>query len=153
MLYAEDVHRHEDEGSIRMRIRKTNTSATENHQHKIVLLTTSFQERGRRLFFARARLYPDRIELSGWQPGHTYQEQILLARIARIDWPDAAAPDADIVLHLQDDTRRVLRLKKISAWRRLLESRLRWRNAAPLRANRPAPLPMKDLVTYTSGLG
>ena len=35
-----------------------------NHPHSVVLLTSRFQYPDRRLFFTRARLFFDRIELS-----------------------------------------------------------------------------------------
>jgi hypothetical protein len=95
------------------------------YPHKIVLLTTGFRYQDRRLFFARARLFFDRVELSGWQPGERHLSVIPLDAVRRVDWLPAQA-GANVVLHLEDGTSLPLFLEEASLWQHLLEHRLRW---------------------------
>lgn len=126
------------------------------YQHKIVLLTTSFQYPARRLLFARARLYLDRIELTGWHYGEKYRSQILFDELEQIDWNLEAASGANVTFHMSNGTTYALRLQQVQVWKTTLEERLRWSTPglfrlSPNRVTRD--LPLKELVQYSSRLG
>lgn len=122
------------------------------HHHRIVLLTTGFRIPGRRLLFTRARLYPDRIELTGWRPGESYEAVILLDRVQSIEWR-AGTDGSNVVFYQDGEAPLALRLPSQQLWRDMLEERLHW---SP-RDRQPAPsrfhnMPMDELVAYMSGM-
>ncbi len=126
------------------------------HPHRVQLLSSRFKVHGRRLFFTRARLFLDRIELSGWHLGKRYVEYIPLDRLDDIEW-DAEASDA--AFHLNEGKTIRVRLPHMDRWKHSLEQRLTW--SAPGRfpiasrftttAYRELPLP--ELITFTTSMG
>ncbi|GIV58342.1 MAG: hypothetical protein D6746_09760 [Bacteroidetes bacterium] len=126
------------------------------YPHKIVLLTTGFQLPSRRLLFGRARLYLDRIELTGWQVGERYHDVIPLGDIMRIDWNLEARREANVVFHRAEGPPTALILHQVGLWKHTLEERLRWGSPGRFRlAQTPPPpdMPLGDLITFASGMG
>ena len=126
------------------------------YTHKIVLLTSSFQYPLRRLLFARARLFLDRIELTGWHFGDKYQEQIPLDQISWIEWKLDAVHGPNVIFHLEDDTQFPLILKQAYLWKHTLEERLQWNAPAHFRLSSAVTkpeLPLKDIIAFSSGMG
>ncbi len=129
---------------------------TIHHRHKIVLLTSSFQYPARRLLFARARLFLDRIELTGWHFGEKYQSQIPFEDLEQIEWKVGETAGPNALFHMADGTTYALHLNQVKLWKHTLEERLRWSKPglfrlSPSQATRDMPL--HELVNYTSGLG
>jgi hypothetical protein len=126
------------------------------YPHKIVLLTTGFQEPARRLLFARARLYFDRIELTGWHLGERYLMVIALEDLTQIAWNlNAPTGKANVMFHQADGTTIALALREARLWQHTLEQMRRW-GAAPatLPAARPLPdVPLHELVHYATRMG
>ena len=123
------------------------------HQHRIVLLTTSFRHPARRLLFTRARLFPDRIELSGWYPGASYEQVLFLDRIQRIEWHTDEKASPNVHFHMDDGAALSLDLQAPDKWQHTLMRRLGWtprRERAPLA--RLGNMGMEDLIAYTSGM-
>ncbi len=129
---------------------------TFQHPHRVELLSSSFQYPDRRLFFTRARLFLDRIELSGWQFGKKHERRILLDELQKIEW-DGGASQA--VFHLSEEESVRLRLPQLDSWKHSLEQRLSWsapgrfRIAAPASHTARRDLPLQDLVTLASAMG
>lgn len=120
------------------------------YQHKVVLVESGFQSPHRRLFFSRARLYFDRIELTGWHLRERYEEVIPLDAVEEMEWQEDA-PDGTVALRLADGRTVVLQLSKAGPWRRSLEVRLSWQyDRRPVPFDRAPTL--KDLVAYTTGM-
>ena len=98
--------------------------------HRLVLLNTHFRTPNQRLLFAQARLYFDRIELTGWQLRERFEETIPLYGVAHIDWNPNASVEADafpnVVFHFTDGSTRPLVLDQVASWRHTLENRLSW---------------------------
>lgn len=107
------------------------------HPHRIVLLSSSFHFPERRLFFARARLFLDRIELSGWHFGKREVITIPLDQLDQIDWN---AQDA--VFHLRGGSTVRITLPQSKSWQHTLEQRLSW--------SAPGRFPMAATVTTTA---
>jgi hypothetical protein len=121
-----------------------------SYQQKIVLLDTGFRYPDRPLLFARARLYLDRIELSGWDIGSRYHVDVPLEHIRHVEWRSLATDEPNVVLHLDGRSSVVLIVRKAHLWRHMLEERLRWipRGARAGAAHVPLDLPLKELVSY-----
>ncbi len=127
------------------------------HPHSVVLLTSRFQYPGRRLFFTRARLFFDRIELSGWNLGKKHTHAIPLDAVDKIDWK-SDTPDA--VVHLTEGEPVALRLSQVDRWKQSLDQRLHWNatNYLPTTATKTPSttrpdLPLHELITFASSMG
>lgn len=126
------------------------------HRHPIVLHASRFRFAEQRLFFSRARLFPDRIELSGWLPGKRLTDCIRLDELKSIEW-DAETSVATFHRHEAAPVR--LRLPDLPRWRQSLEQRLTW--SAPGRfpvaaRTTAAPSPewsLHDLVAFSTSMG
>ncbi len=66
---------------------------------------------GRRLWYARARLLADRVELSGWGPGGRYRRHVPLAEVEAAEWW-ATEGGPNFALHLHAGDALTLRLKR-----------------------------------------
>ena len=128
---------------------------TQHHPHPIQLLSSRFQYADRRLFFSRARLFPDRLELSGWHVGRRHEMHIALTELDHVEW-DADASAA--TLHLREGETLRLHLPELVRWRQALEQRLSW--SAPDRrpvtrtfTSSAADWSLHDLVAYTTSMG
>lgn len=125
------------------------------YRDQLVLLSTGFRLPGERLFFRRARLFTDHIELSGWYPRHSYQRSISLTDVKRVEWPprDAAGPN-HVRLHLSGAESLVLEFEDADRWRRMLEANLSRRAGATARpAAWAAPeLSLRDLAAFASSI-
>lgn len=129
---------------------------TYSHPHQVVLLSSRFSNPEHKLFFTRARLYLDRIELSGWHLGKKYEARILLQDLDAIDWQlDASSA----VFHLREGQAIRVLLPDLERWKQSVEQRLWW--SAPGRfpmasTSHTAPsqdLSLRDLVTFTTSMG
>lgn len=98
--------------------------------YHLVLLNTRFGVPERRLLFPSARLFFDRIELTGWHLHERYEEVLPLATVTEIDWePERSTTgvEANVVFHLEDGRTLPLQLDQRASWRHTLENRLSWR--------------------------
>jgi hypothetical protein len=126
------------------------------HPHQVVLLSSRFINPEHKLFFTRARLYLDRIELSGWLLGKKYEVQIPLQDLDSIDWQ---TDTSSAVFHLREGQIIRLKLPDLERWKQSVEQRLWW--SAPGRfpmtsTSHTAPnqdLSLRDLVTFTTSMG
>ena len=130
---------------------------THSYPHTIVLLSSSFKKPNRRLFFTRARLFFDRIELTGWAFGKKYSTHIFLNEIDKIEW-DAEASGA--VFFLTEGHQVHLELPEMQRWKQSLETRFQWNTsgAYPLplttvNSTLRRDLPLQDVVTFTTCMG
>lgn len=116
-------------------------------RHRVLLLKTRFRFGDRQSLFARARLYPDRIELSDWSPRGPVNRLIPLSDVERIEWP--GKPHDATVFVLRAGERVPLKLAQVARWRRTLDDLIRW---DPDSGHHALNLPLKDLIAYTSGM-
>ncbi|MGI9173765.1 MAG: hypothetical protein ACR2GR_00395 [Rhodothermales bacterium] len=134
---------------------------TDLHEHRIELLSTSFRYPAKWLFFARARLYFDRIELVGWTLEGKQVTQIQRSNVERIEWDVMArgASNPNVVFHLEGDRQIGLCLDQVHRWQDMLEERIGWEAGRPAQVmhyhalfETPADLPFRDLVAYASSM-
>ena len=69
------------------------------------------------LLFARARLFADRLELTGWHRQGRYRREILVARILQVD----ALENDRLVLWLFNGETVRLRLRRARQWKEAIE--------------------------------
>lgn len=82
-----------------------------------VLHESSFQYPDRWLFWARARLYADRLELTGWHWTGRHRRVVPLSDIAQVKWWTAAEHTVNFALHLHDGERVRLQIKGAGLWK------------------------------------
>lgn len=82
---------------------------------------TPFRYGDRRMLFARARLFEDRLELSGlhWRGWH--QRTIPLSQIKSVDWWSGAESGPNFVLHLRNSDSLSLWMKGAGLWKYRIE--------------------------------
>ena len=99
--------------------------------YQLVLLSTRFRAPERRLFFPNARLYFDRIELTGWHLHERFEDVIHLPEVARIDWHPSESDndelEANVVFEFSDGSALPLMLDQLPSWQHTLENRVSWR--------------------------
>ena len=126
------------------------------HTHKVLILSSRFRHPERRLFFSKARLFPDRIELSGWDLTEKYCQEIRLDTVQRVCWSTEGAEAGDVELRLDDGQIVRLTVTQPKRWKRSLEQRMRWRrpDRYPVNASSTSPdLSLRDLALYSTSMG
>lgn len=88
------------------------------------LLSSGFRYPRRRLFFGRARLYPDRIDLFeiGWTGFR--RRTIWLRDVERISWRTDSERSANVTLYLHDHEPLRLWVKGAGLWKYQIDERL-----------------------------
>ena len=127
------------------------------HSHSVLLLSSRFQYSDRRLFFTRARLFFDRIELTGWHLGKKHERSIALDEVTSIEWD---APTSAAILHLTEGESVRLRLSHLDSWKQSLEQRLWWnatnyfpRTTTAVSSTARHDVPLQDLIAYATSMG
>lgn len=99
--------------------------------YHLVLLSTRFRLPEQRLLFPSARLYFDRIELTGWHLHERFEKVIPLAEVTGIEWnatmSDGPEEAAATVFLLDDGQALPVQLDQLASWRHTLEHRLSWK--------------------------
>jgi len=128
-----------------------------HHSHNVLLLSSRFRYPGHRLFFTRARLFFDRIELTGWNLGKRYERTIALDQVDAFEWDLAAST---VTLRLAEDERLALQLTNLEAWKRSLEQRLSWNStyyipatAVPTHTSARPDASLHELITFATSMG
>lgn len=77
----------------------------------VPLRSSSFTLKNRRLLWARARLYVDRLELTGWSLSGRYHRCIPLSSVDEIE-----RAETHLVLHLIDGSSHQLGIEALEEW-------------------------------------
>ena len=112
---------------MRRRPKQQATCGTEigAHPNHIQVLSSHFRYAHKRLFFGKARLFADRIELMGWSRSGHHFRCIPLARLVEMDY-HSLADDSNLTLHLDDGEEIAIRVKEAHRWREFFENWLRY---------------------------
>ncbi len=78
------------------------------------LRSVRFRFPSRRVWFGRARLFEDRVQLTGWTLKGRYRRTIPLTRVGRAEWW-SNAEGTNFALHLNDGSTCALRLRRGAA--------------------------------------
>lgn len=122
------------------------------YPHKVMLAASSFRFPERHLLFSKARLFPDRIELSGWDSNGTHRQTIPLEQVREVKWGEDPS-NGRAEFHLHDGSRVALVLRDKDLWRQLLSERLDWLRTFVERTGTggwTADLPPNDLINTRS---
>jgi hypothetical protein len=122
----------------------------QRYQARILLLRTGFRDPDRRLFFRRARLYPDRIELSGWTPARRFREEISLGDVRRVLWNPDASDEPNAMFYLMDGGERPIHFQSVLHWKHMLDDCLLRQGNRPHRST--ADVSLQDLALYGAGM-
>lgn len=95
------------------------------HRHHVALIASRFHFAHRRVFAGRARLFGDRIELTGWRLTGRYRRCIALQDIALLE-SYAHEKKAHLTLFLESDEVLILYMKDAFLWRALFENWVRY---------------------------
>ncbi len=83
-----------------------------------VLRTGRFTFRDPTLFFARARLYPDRLELSGWRLRGRYRRSIPIKQVLQVD----LLSDDSLMIWLSIGETVRIRIDQAARWKEAIET-------------------------------
>lgn len=84
------------------------------------MYTGRFQFSDPNLWWARARLYTDRLELTGWHWRGRYRRVLPLHQILQVDVPG----DENLLIWLASGETVRLRIKEANRWKTAIEARL-----------------------------
>ena len=90
-----------------------------------VLLSSRFKDPGRRLFFARASLFANRIELSGLALTGMYKRLLFLKNIERVEWKVGQIRKANITLWMRDGDKMHLWMNGAGLWKYMIDANVR----------------------------
>lgn len=87
-----------------------------------VLLSSGFRYAHRRFYYARARLYTDRIELLGVGWTGVHRRTIALRDIARLSWRTDSHRSANMTIHMRDSEPIRLWMKAAGLWKHQVDA-------------------------------
>lgn len=89
------------------------------------LLSSRFRDPDQRLFFAKASLFPNRIELSGFAFSGMYRRLILLKHIERVEWRVRQKNAPNITFWLRNGKKKQLWFNGAGLWKYMIEANVR----------------------------
>jgi len=101
------------------------SSLTNDALNEESLLSSRFRDPDKRLFFARASLFPNRIEFSGFAFSGMYRRLLLLKHIERVEWKVGQKSAPNIILWLRDGKKKHLWLNGAGLWKYMIEANVR----------------------------
>ena len=88
-------------------------------------MSSRFRDPEKRLFFARASLFPNRIEFSGFAFSGMYRRLLLLKNIERVEWKVSQKNTPNITLWLRNGKKKKLWLNGAGLWKYMIEANVR----------------------------
>ena len=89
------------------------------------LLSSRFRDPERRLFFARAILFANRIELRGFSLSGMYRKLLLLKNIERVEWKVGQSRNANITLWMKNGDKKHLWINAAGLWKHMIDANVR----------------------------
>ena len=89
------------------------------------LLSSRFRDPEQRLFFAKANLFPNRIEFSGFAFSGTYRRLILLKHIERVEWRVGQKNAPNIIFWLRNGKKKQLWFNGAGLWKYMIDANVR----------------------------
>lgn len=102
-----------------------------------VMLASRFRDPEHRLLFARAYLFPNRIEFSGITLGGVYRKMLLLENVEQVEWRAGQIRTVNLILSLRDGSTYKFWVSTAGLWKYLIDANMRTLSRQ-LTAGRPA---------------
>jgi hypothetical protein len=90
-----------------------------------VMLSSRFRDPGQRLFFARALLFPNRIEFSGMALSGMYRRLLLLENVEQVEWRAGQARASNLTFWLRDGGKMQLWMNTAGLWKYMIDANMR----------------------------
>ena len=90
-----------------------------------ILLSSRFRDPDRRLFFARAALFANRIEFSGLALTGMYRRLLFLKNIERVDWKAGQVRTANITLWMRNGDKIQFWMNGAGLWKYMIDANVR----------------------------
>ncbi|MEZ4702978.1 MAG: hypothetical protein R2834_21780 [Rhodothermales bacterium] len=90
-----------------------------------VMLSSRFRDPEQRLLFARAHLFPNRIEFSGITLGGVYRKMLLLEQVEQVEWRAGQIRAANMILSLRDGSTFKFWVSTAGLWKYLIDANMR----------------------------
>lgn len=90
-----------------------------------IMLSSRFRDPGRKLFFARASLFANRIELSGMAFSGMYKRLLFLNNIERVEWKIGQARAANLTFWLRNGDKMQLWMNGAGLWKYMIDANVR----------------------------
>jgi hypothetical protein len=102
-----------------------------------VMLTSRFRDPEHRLLFARAYLFPNRIEFSGITMSGVFRKMLLLENVEQVEWRAGQVRAVNLILSLRDGSTYKFWVGTAGLWKYLIDANMRTLSRQ-LTAGRPA---------------
>lgn len=89
------------------------------------MLTSRFRDPHRRLFFTKALLFPNRIELSGMALTGMYHRLLMLDGIDHVEWRAGQIKNANITFWMRDGSKMKLWMHSAGLWKYMVDANVR----------------------------
>lgn len=90
-----------------------------------VLLTSRFRDPQQRLFFTKASLFPNRIELSGMALTGMYHRLLMLDGIEQVEWKAGQIKKANLTFWMRDGRKLRFWINCAGLWKYMIEANVR----------------------------
>lgn len=100
-------------------------SLKKEREKEEVLLTGRFRDPQQRLFFTKALLFPNRIELSGMALTGMYHRLLMLDGIEHVEWKAGQVKKANITFWMRDGRKLCFWMHSAGLWKYMVEANVR----------------------------
>lgn len=89
------------------------------------MLTSRFRDPQKRLFFTKALLFPNRIELSGMALTGMYHRLLMLDGIEHVEWKAGQLKKANLTFWMRDGTKLRYWMNSAGLWKYMIDANVR----------------------------
>lgn len=90
-----------------------------------VMLSSRFRDPEKRLLFARALLFPNRIEFSGIALSGFYRRLLFLKQIERVEWKVGQSRAANLTIWTRDGQKMQFWMNGAGLWKYMIDANVR----------------------------
>ena len=90
-----------------------------------VMLSSRFRDPDRRLFFARAMLFPNRIEFSGLALTGMYHRMLMLENVEQVEWKVGQVKAANLTIWMRDGDKIQVWMNGAGLWKYMIDANVR----------------------------
>ena len=90
-----------------------------------VMLSSRFRDPDRRLFFAKALLFPNRIEFSGIALTGMYHRMLLLENVEQVEWRAGQVKTTNLTIWMRDGNKVQVWMNGAGLWKYMIDANVR----------------------------